>query len=221
MRMNNMYRMVFFLLLGAIFCTGVRGQDTKPEPCPDVKVFGPATEVQPNESGKFRIVVDYKGFYRPISISWSAIGGEIVSGMEETEVTVRRKSKEDFDVYATVTGFRPRCERTFAEDRPDLTVPETVFLDTFEKMVSESDKDRLLRIVGDIKGQRNHELFIVLRYDKDRPSNSARSWRDALLTGLTNAGIGYHTFMTFIDVPADSDSLEIWRVTRGAKPPID
>jgi hypothetical protein len=214
----DLFRSIFYLALVFVsFDQILKGQDTKPEPCPAVTINGPPSEPKINEVENYSALVDKKGVYRETSYVWSAIGGEIVRGQGTTNASVKR-TDEDFLVSIRVNGFRPRCERDFQEKRLDFTPPEAFLLNRIVGPISEGDEDKIKSFVDNTRTNTKQVFWVIGCQKKDVDRVETR--RQSLLDLFDKFGrIGHDARLTFVSIEAEEDFIEFWRTTANSQPP--
>ena len=215
----DLFRSIFYLALVFVsFDQILKGQDTKPEPCPAVTINGPPSEPKINEVENYSALVDTKGVYRETSYVWSAIGGEIVRGQGTTNASVKR-TDEDFLVSIRVNGFRPRFERDFQEKRLDFTPPEAFLLNRIVGPISEGDEDKIKSFVDNTRTNTKQVFWVIIGCQK-KDVDRVETRRQSLLDLFDKFGrIGHDARLTFVSIEAEEDFIEFWRTTANSQPP--
>ena len=205
------------MLAAAALC---HAQNTKPEPCPDVTLMPAPNLLQPGEEGLFSAVLDTKGLPLPSNYEWSALGGEIIAGQGETEVTVRRGEGEVLTVMLKVEGFRPRCENRFSVSQfPQDWKTEPQLIAEFVGDLSESDERIREAFAEEFKKRPQARLTLILKGPRENPEKWYSEQIDFLLSPWI---FHYHQFVTIVQAYGDPPRSELWVVERGDKfPPVD
>lgn len=206
------------LLATVLLAFNALGQDTKPEPCPEVTILGPAQNLEIDQSARYSAIVDLRGFNRRISYKWSAAGGEIVGGDEATEINVKKKDK-DLLVQVKVNGFRPRCQNVFTLSERKTIPPEVILLDSFYGPFSEFSEQRIEKIAKEMLDHKDQILWVRLGFDKNTEDIQRR-----ILVGKVAEAFKQQRFMhdgkvVFAHVESDHNFIEFWRSTPNAEPP--
>ena len=221
MKNHEFVRLVWVLLLAFGLLNQIsNAQDTKPEPCPDATIVGPAADLKENESGEYSLIVDSKGFVREMSFVWEPVGGEVVDGQGAVKAKIKRTG-EDFLVSVHIKGLRPRCESEFSEKRPDFTPPEAILLSRIDGNINEGDEDKAKNFVGETRIDRKHVFWVIIASRKKDGVENLAGRRQALLDLFDKYGrFGEDARITFVNLEADEEFIELWKTTANTRPSI-
>ena len=214
-----MKRVLLLVSLPVILVGMTVAQDTKPEPCPDLTVFGPSSNLEINRTGKYSALIDMKGVYRELSYKWSVVGGEIISGQGTTDVEVKKTDKV-LHVQINVDGFRPRCNNVASYAEQITVVPDIAKLDLITDPIPDIAQDRLMNIVTEMRAHPGQILWIYLGYNSKVGKNPARGSRaEEIMNALRKERFGHDERVIFVDIESDHEFVEFWRSTSNTRPP--
>lgn len=169
-----MKRIIFSATIILTFCLFVFGQTENNPNCPEIKVTGPASVVQPGETMTFTVIVGDLDWEK-LEYDWSVDKGTIIEGQGMPVITVSTEGLGDTTVTANVKikKLSNGCSDSGSETGVVAFVCScAIAFDDFEKLSEKDEKARLYALASELKKKSKDSAYILLYHPANDKSKS-------------------------------------------------
>lgn len=216
------------------FCAASIAQTDQSAKCPTVSIIGPASIVNPGETGMFTAIINKEQRDQYI-YSWTITGATIIEekgkdvidlgkafeSVGKTQIRFRippEMAGESTMGTVEVKGLPEGCPNTASESFIFCPVP-VAEINEFSISPTQIDKAKLAGLAEELENNPSAQIYIVERFEKKILPQTVKRKRQKTIDYLKESGMDPSRF-TLIYGYADITLTQIILVPSGAMPPV-
>ena len=205
------------------FCFAAFGQDS---PCPDIKLTGPASILEPNGIANFLVIVSkdsknplalYKG-EKELKYIWIIKNGKIISGQGTISVNVRVDSTLSPTATVEVKGLPEGCINSASESFLGDPLPEAKIVGEFKTSSGQINYGEFEELVDVLKSEPTTTAYIIISSDNKTSSKRLKRIERQIRKYLSDKDAPTDRII-IVKGGSGKDLIHLFIVPAGATPP--
>lgn len=213
--------------LGLIFClvcavhVGAQStEQTTPDDCPKVSVYGPAGVVQPSEIIAFVVSIKPEPTVE-LKFHWTTNAGTIIEGQSTRRIRIRyeRELGTASTAAVKIEGLPAACATAASETIMTLVHGEPEIVATFAGSATSIDRKNLETAASVLDRFPNYKMYIIEYFPAGTSLKAIKRKQDMVMAFMTRTLKFDSSRITFVAAEAERPLTRIYRIPPGVSNP--